>query len=192
MNMGLQMMNLLFASGLTDFFVKDAKMKMVVMKKVGFVLEPLLLVIEGGLWFHQPAVTIKPLSSTLVGHCPLQVYCVGNMKVSGFFALLLVVGATLMSFNFLIPTSASGSPGTNYGDKATQIAVNRKLKENGNKVESGISNNGDMSEVILTDYNGVDPPPNSRAKASLYPDPIQHGSPLIPNIPKPSPPEDSD
>ncbi|XP_014504508.1 uncharacterized protein LOC106764688 [Vigna radiata var. radiata] len=106
------------------------------------------------------------------------------MKVSGFFALLLVVGATLMFFNFLIPATASGSPdfiGTNHGDKATQIAVSRKLKEN-----------GDMSKVILTDYNGVDPPPGSRTKASLYPDPIEHGSPLIPYIPKPSPPEDSD
>ncbi|BAT82605.1 hypothetical protein VIGAN_03264600 [Vigna angularis var. angularis] len=117
------------------------------------------------------------------------------MKVSGFFALLLVVGATLMFFNILIPTSASWSPdfiGTNNGHKATLIAVSRKLKENGNNVKSGISNNGDMSQVILTDYNPVDPTPGSRTKASLYPDPIEHGSPLIPYIPKPSPPGDSD
>ncbi|XP_014504507.1 uncharacterized protein LOC106764687 [Vigna radiata var. radiata] len=108
------------------------------------------------------------------------------MKISGFFGLLLVVGATLMFFNILIPISASWTPdfiGTKYGDKATLIAVNRKLKEN------GINNNGDMSQVTLTDYNSADPPPNSRTKASLYPGPIQHGSPLIPYIPKPSPPD---
>lgn len=55
--------------------------------------------------------------------------------------------------------------------------------------ENGINNNGDMSQVTLTDYNSADPPPNSRTKASLYPGPIQHGSPLIPYIPKPSPPD---
>jgi len=33
------------------------------------------------------------------------------MKVFGFFALLLVVGATVMFFNILIPTSASWRPG---------------------------------------------------------------------------------
>ncbi|XP_027942003.1 uncharacterized protein LOC114195657 isoform X1 [Vigna unguiculata] len=114
------------------------------------------------------------------------------MKLSGFFALLLVVGATLMFFNILTPTTATPDfTGTNYGDKATVIAVSRKLKENGNNVESVMSNNDDM---IPTDYSPVDPPPGSRSKASLYPDPIEHGTPLIPYIPKPapSPPGDSD
>ncbi|WVY92154.1 hypothetical protein V8G54_037668 [Vigna mungo] len=53
------------------------------------------------------------------------------MKVSGFFALLLVVGAILMFFNILLPISASWTTdfiGTKYGDKTTLIAVNRKLK----------------------------------------------------------------
>lgn len=40
--------------------------------------------------------------------------------------------------------------------------------------------------VNLEDYHPIDPVPSS--KASLKPGPIQHGSPLIPFIPKPSPP----
>jgi len=52
-----------------------------------------------------------------------------------------------------------------------------------------MSKNDDMSRVILTDYYPVDPPPNSRPKASLNPGPIQHGSPLNPYIPKPLPPD---
>ncbi|XP_027942002.1 uncharacterized protein LOC114195656 isoform X2 [Vigna unguiculata] len=126
-------------------------------------------------------------STSLQGHCSLQVHCVANMKVSAFFSLLLVVGATVVFFNILIPTTAT--PGTNYGDKATLVAVSRKLKENGKNVKSGMSKNDDMSRVILTDYYPVDPPPNSRPKASLNPGPIQHGSPLNPYIPKPLPPD---
>lgn len=40
--------------------------------------------------------------------------------------------------------------------------------------------------VNLEDYHPIDPVPSS--KASLKPGPIQHGTPLIPFIPKPSPP----
>ncbi|XP_047149352.1 uncharacterized protein LOC124821507 [Vigna umbellata] len=53
------------------------------------------------------------------------------MKVSGLFALLLVVGATVMFFNILSPTRAFGTPDfieTNSGDKASRIAERRKLK----------------------------------------------------------------
>ncbi|ESW32895.1 hypothetical protein PHAVU_001G026500 [Phaseolus vulgaris] len=114
------------------------------------------------------------------------------MKVSGFFALLLVVGATVMFFNILVPTSASWASDlfkTNFGDKATLTAGSRKLKENGNNIKRGINNHGDLGEVTLTDYNPIDPPPSSSTKASLYPGPIEHGSPLNPYIPKPSPPD---
>lgn len=40
--------------------------------------------------------------------------------------------------------------------------------------------------VNLEDYHPIDPVPSS--KASIKPGPIQHGTPLIPYIPKPSPP----
>ncbi|WVY92153.1 hypothetical protein V8G54_037667 [Vigna mungo] len=103
------------------------------------------------------------------------------MKVSCIFALLLVVGATVMFLNILSPIRASDLIETNSGDKATRIAVSRKLKENGNS-----NNIGDMGEVTLTDYD-VDPVPTS--SKFLEPGPIQHGSPLNPYIPRPSPPD---
>ncbi|BAT82607.1 hypothetical protein LR48_Vigan07g266300 [Vigna angularis] len=107
------------------------------------------------------------------------------MKLSCLFALLLVVGATVMFLNIFSPTRASDLIETNSGDKATRIAaVSRKLKENGNS-----NNIGDMGEVSLTDYD-VDPVPTS--SKFLEPGPIQHGSPLNPYIPKPPPPGDYD
>lgn len=39
--------------------------------------------------------------------------------------------------------------------------------------------------VSLEDYRPIDPVPSS--KASIRPGPVQHGTPLMPFIPKPSP-----
>ena len=64
-----------------------------------------------------------------------------------------------------------------------------KFQENGNNIRNDINNNGDMGLVHLTDYYSVDPPPRSPTKASLLPGPIEHGSPVNPYIPKPSPPD---
>ncbi|CAJ1972809.1 unnamed protein product [Sphenostylis stenocarpa] len=114
-----------------------------------------------------------------------------HINVSGFFALLLVVVATVMFFNILSPTHVSWIPDlieTNCGDKATFIAVSRKLKENGNSIKSGIKNVGGMGKVNLNDYNPIDPSPTTSSKA-LNPGPIEHGTPLNPYIPKPSPPD---
>lgn len=54
--------------------------------------------------------------------------------------------------------------------------------------DSGISSKKkvDMGNVSVEDYNPIDPAPSS--KASLKPGPIEHGSPLNPYIPRPSPP----
>lgn len=43
-----------------------------------------------------------------------------------------------------------------------------------------------MGDVTLDDYQPIDPVPSS--KATVKPGPIEHGAPLIPFIPKPSPP----
>ncbi|CAK9177557.1 unnamed protein product, partial [Ilex paraguariensis] len=48
------------------------------------------------------------------------------------------------------------------------------------KVDKGAGNEE------LEDYHPIDPVPSS--KASVRPGPIQHGTPLMPYIPKPSPP----
>ena len=59
-----------------------------------------------------------------------------------------------------------------------------KFQENGTNIGN---RNGDASEqVSLDDYHPTDPSPSS--KASIRPGPIDHGTPLIPFIPKPSPP----
>ncbi|KAL5127065.1 hypothetical protein HKD37_14G039553 [Glycine soja] len=71
-------------------------------------------------------------------------------KVSGFFVLLLVVGATLSFLNFLSPTCASWFSdliATNCGDKATLIAVSRKLKESDSStIKSRSNNKGDIGQ----------------------------------------------
>ncbi|KAJ1404469.1 hypothetical protein SESBI_26569 [Sesbania bispinosa] len=109
------------------------------------------------------------------------------MKVSGFCALFLVVATTLTFFSFLSPTGASCFPDLvatscdDDDDKITLIAGNRKLKENGNSIRS--NNKGD---VTLEDYRPIDPSPCT--SSSLHPGPIEHGTPLNPFIPKPSPP----
>ncbi|KAK0576795.1 hypothetical protein LWI29_023372 [Acer saccharum] len=67
----------------------------------------------------------------------------------------------------------------------TIMATSRKLKENGYVNPSTNKKHG-VGKVNLEDYHPIDPAPSS--KASIKPGPIQHGSPLIPYIPKPSPP----
>lgn len=47
-------------------------------------------------------------------------------------------------------------------------------------------NEDDSSKLDLEDYRPIDPVPSS--KASVKPGPIEHGTPLMPYIPKPSPP----
>ena len=45
----------------------------------------------------------------------------------------------------------------------------------------------DAGSVNLEDYDPIDPVPSS--KTSISSGPIQHGTPLMPFIPKPSPPD---
>ncbi|KAK2985631.1 hypothetical protein RJ640_006894 [Escallonia rubra] len=65
----------------------------------------------------------------------------------------------------------------------TLPAASRKLKENSH---NGISDKSGGGDINLEDYLPIDPVPSS--KASIRPGPIQHGTPLMPYIPKPSPP----
>lgn len=43
----------------------------------------------------------------------------------------------------------------------------------------------DDPRLNLEDYRSIDPVPNS--KASIRPGPVQHGTPLMPYLPNPSP-----
>ncbi|XP_004499009.1 uncharacterized protein [Cicer arietinum] len=109
------------------------------------------------------------------------------MKVSGFCALFLVIVAALSFFNFLSTTSPSWIPdliGTKCDDKTTPIATSRKLKEN---VGMSSDETGDISDhVTLEDYSPIDPSPG--AAKNVKAGPIEHGTPLMPFIPKPPPP----
>ncbi|XP_045810078.1 uncharacterized protein LOC123904453 [Trifolium pratense] len=75
--------------------------------------------------------------------------------------------------------------GTRCGDKTTPISVSRKLKEN---VESIRSNDkgGIGDQVTLKDYNPIDPLPGV-GPSNVNAGPIEHGTPLMPFIPKPPP-----
>lgn len=105
----------------------------------------------------------------------------------------------LIAARFL--TVFPGMEFSQYGDGRSMTGTSRKLKVHEKKKKlynsllldfetccipklQGIGYN--PSNVDLEDYRPIDPVP--RSKASIRPGPIQHGSPLIPFIPKPSPP----
>ncbi|KAA8528475.1 hypothetical protein F0562_035830 [Nyssa sinensis] len=108
------------------------------------------------------------------------------MKTFGFWVFLSVVGTTLVFLAFSAEGSTSSLPDmafTRHGNGMTMTGTSRKLKENG---YTSSSDKADAGNVNLEDYHPIDPVPSS--KASLEPGPIQHGTPLIPYIPKPLPP----
>ncbi|KAI3465274.1 hypothetical protein Pfo_021937 [Paulownia fortunei] len=108
------------------------------------------------------------------------------MKAFGFLCLFLLIGtAAFMYLGYSSKGSTSSNPGmVSTGDNAmTLIVKSRKLKDN---IDPPSSDQDDAGHVILEDYRPIDPVPSS--KASIRPGPIQHGTPLMPYIPKPSPP----
>lgn len=62
-----------------------------------------------------------------------------------------------------------------------------KLQESG--YNFGSDKKSQVGNVNLDDYHPIDPAPSS--KTSIRPGPIQHGTPVIPYIPRPSPPTPS-
>ncbi|KAF7141587.1 hypothetical protein RHSIM_Rhsim06G0060800 [Rhododendron simsii] len=107
------------------------------------------------------------------------------MKGFVFWVLFFVFGTALVFLTFPTEASTASVPDmalTSYGDGMAVMARNRKLKENvyASRTKS------DAGGVNLEDYHPIDPVPSS--KASIKPGPIQHGTPLMPYIPKPSPP----
>ncbi|KAK8581038.1 hypothetical protein V6N13_144087 [Hibiscus sabdariffa] len=68
-----------------------------------------------------------------------------------------------------------------HGGGTRATGTSRRLKGMGDS-----PSNEKQSNVDMEDYHPIDPVPSS--KASIKPGPIEHGSPLIPYIPKPSPP----
>ncbi|KAA0064433.1 putative Glycosyl hydrolase family 35 protein [Cucumis melo var. makuwa] len=64
---------------------------------------------------------------------------------------------------------------------------NRKMKLQDSEQRNPTRKNVRVGDVNLYDYHPIDPVPSS--KRSIKHGPIEHGSPLIPHMPNPSPPD---
>ncbi|CAA0843377.1 Glycosyl hydrolase family 35 protein [Striga hermonthica] len=80
--------------------------------------------------------------------------------------------------------SSKGGSSFNPGNDAVTCVVKSR------KLTAIVGQHGldedDGGKVSLEDYRPIDPAPSS--KASIRPAPVQHGSPLLPYIPKTCPP----
>ncbi|XP_006362062.2 uncharacterized protein [Solanum tuberosum] len=96
--------------------------------------------------------------------------------------LLLAMVVLVCSVSYDNGGTSSNTPGMEHNELTVTIK-SRKLQVNG----YGASRFDDAGKINLEDYRPIDPVPSS--KASVRPGPIQHGTPLMPYIPKqPSPP----
>ncbi|XP_058069909.1 uncharacterized protein LOC131218989 isoform X1 [Magnolia sinica] len=89
----------------------------------------------------------------------------------------------------LIPKGFNQIPDSVFHDNEERVLTmptHRKLKERIYKLNGVLKKKRDLSSVNLEDYRPVDPVPSS--KASIKPGPTPHGTPLIPYIPQPTPP----
>ncbi|KAL7154971.1 hypothetical protein ABFS83_03G040900 [Erythranthe nasuta] len=110
------------------------------------------------------------------------------MKGFGLLCLLVLTGIVSFMYHGYYSGGGGGGKGSitsNPGmvsmgsdDAMTLMWKSRKLTNNNDRDKEG--------HVELEDYRPIDPVPSS--KASVRPGPIQHGTPLMPYIPKPSPP----
>ncbi|XP_028056190.1 uncharacterized protein LOC114260305 isoform X3 [Camellia sinensis] len=109
------------------------------------------------------------------------------MKGFMFWVLFLLTGTALMFLCLSKERSTSSVPAmalNRHGDNMTVKTRGRKLKEN---CHASITDKSNSGSIKLEDYNPIDLGPSS--KASVRPGPIQYGTPLMPYIPKPSPPD---
>lgn len=104
------------------------------------------------------------------------------MKIFGLWILFMVMGTS--SLVFLASTSSSSFTGSAF--RSATVRTNRKLKENRLGQSNCTEKKRDLGSTNLEDYRPFDPSPSSRA--CIQPKPIEHGTPLNPYIPKPTPP----
>ncbi|XP_051139784.1 uncharacterized protein LOC127257420 [Andrographis paniculata] len=96
------------------------------------------------------------------------------------FIFMWAAAAVVMYIGYSTTTSFPGKNFTEHIIGETFGIKSRKLMDNRRKNETT------FEHIVLEDYRPIDPVPSS--KASIRPKPIQHGAPLMPYIPKPSPP----
>ncbi|GMH03175.1 hypothetical protein Nepgr_005014 [Nepenthes gracilis] len=114
-------------------------------------------------------------SSKFVGH----LFYSGMMKVALFCFLLSAFGTASILFN----CSGKGMIIAGGNIETLKVTSRKLLQDNG--LHPGFDDNGYGGDVNSEDYRPVDPSPSSKA---VRPGPIQHSTPLMPYIPKPSPP----
>ncbi|KAI3785424.1 hypothetical protein L1987_44542 [Smallanthus sonchifolius] len=99
------------------------------------------------------------------------------MKGFGLWILLLLFGTALL---FLCMSSV---PGNNLAPHKKTM----KLTKPSRNLEGYVHDENDNGNIDVFDYLPTDPVPSSKA-TSIRPGPIEHGTPLMPYIPKPVPP----
>ncbi|XP_015072956.1 uncharacterized protein LOC107017198 [Solanum pennellii] len=104
------------------------------------------------------------------------------MKTTFVLLLLLTMAVLVCSISYDNGGTSTNTPGME-DNELTVIIKNRKLQGYVNEARRI----DEAGKINLEDYRPIDPAPSS--KASVRPGPIQHGTPLMPYIPKqPSPP----
>ncbi|XP_022156704.1 uncharacterized protein LOC111023285 [Momordica charantia] len=115
------------------------------------------------------------------------------MKLFRFSSVILFVLHTsllVLYFSSNINASSNSDMAPNHrhlesNERLSASPLNRKLKLQDKQHSSPMRRNTHTGDVNLYDYRPVDPVPSS--KRSIKHGPIEHGSPLIPYIPNPSP-----
>ncbi|CAL9160146.1 unnamed protein product [Musa hybrid cultivar] len=138
------------------------------------------------------------------------------MKSLRFFAMGWIAGAVLAFFipssisisiaavsgyidriPLLLNISLNGSSGSAstdeggttampmHGGRVTTVITHRKLEVN-SYIAGAIRSTKDSTSMNVEDYPSFDPAPSS--KATIKTGPIEHGIPLMPYIPRPTPP----
>ncbi|XP_042008243.1 uncharacterized protein LOC121756885 isoform X2 [Salvia splendens] len=111
------------------------------------------------------------------------------MRSFGFLFMLLLMVMGAAAFLYLSSLSKEGTiinPGMVSIGRVKAMALTikrRKVKQDMDHPSKAADVEGN---VHLEDYRPIDPIPSSTA--SIIPGPIQHGTPLMPYMPGPSPP----
>ncbi|WOK92342.1 hypothetical protein Cni_G01033 [Canna indica] len=109
------------------------------------------------------------------------------MRSLRFFVMVLAAGAAFAFVSFSTRVSNSNAAGApaHAGSEMTGI-TNRKLKDNSNDMES-TRNPWVLVNTNAVDYPCFDPVPST--KATIKSGPIEHEAPLMPYVPRLTPPD---
>ncbi|KAL9143850.1 hypothetical protein ABFS82_14G260900 [Erythranthe guttata] len=106
------------------------------------------------------------------------------MKGTTFgFLLMLLLAIGTPSFIYLAYSSNARTTSNPEDCRKGKTTITIKRR---NLIKVNIGEEDNNNDVQLEDYGVIDPVPSTTT--SIRPGPIQHGTPLLPFIPEPSPP----